>query len=570
MSNILSEAVKQQLLKNEPYLFYFNFSDPLGAQQYQDFIETQEVTQYENVLANKMYGTELDFSDDIEKMQENMKRVLISAMNTLLSQENKMLTDISNYAKENDIKLPLKPSQPRAEDVINKFSNITTYQNDFNFYFQQLFLPVKLEKTKKGNNINWQNVKGDPNDYNYFLFLLSGISRAGGFVATKSRDLYFDKSQVFGDIKQLLDDDTTSNPTLDAINSNLDKYFEALRFGKGNSEIQSFEKDLKEQWKKKIQNKEKQSKKQWERDIFYTILMPPLIQELQKTKGLKEKAFPMKAITNRKNWDTFYNELIKTGFELSSFTFLEKESLGTGKFKGDFGEMVQAVLGQHIGIETKYMGDIAANEKVSSAQAFTDTLITVNGHSYGIQDKEYSWFVEKTRLYGENNMTINFSSKGQLTNFFSPEGIKILGSLIELYNNDSMDRARLETIFAHLDLEQLRTVGYIGVKPKPLKDISYDDFVYSLIYRVRGYYNPASYLLAQRINDIKEANPIYRFDDRHVARTSYKIQNIDVDKRNNMLTQRTIDNKGHTKLKKLDLETAEEFGKLLTLTAVAK
>ena len=568
MSNLLSEAVKEQLRMSgaPPYHFYL-----MQQEEYENFIATEEVTSYENMLANSMYNTELDFSS-VYKARANVKIVVLKALETLLSQEQNMLNDISGFEKMNGIPIP---EIPKAEDVYKNFNKMEQYYKNFNFYIQSLFLNQKLD-TDKNKNIQWHKVKGE-DSYDYFLFLLQQISRQGGFWVKQGVGI--EKSKVFKTLQSIINDpNAETNVDIKTINLNLDSYFKALKL-EGNAE-KKFKDDLMDMWKQRMSS-EKKDLSSWESDYFYTILLPPMIAKIMATHNLKDIAGDkMNILKERKYWDLFYNDLIKSGFTLIELTFLKttEDTFLQYAFKGDYGEMVQAVLGIHQGIETKYMGSKTANEETDKGeQSYIDTLITINNHKYGIQDKEYS-FVKKnginTRVYGGKNFEINFKDVNLLS-YFDTKGIKILGALLELYNDDSIDKMRIESLMAHLDLEQIRAVGYMGFEPKPIEDLGIDDIVYSLIYRITGQYYPASYILAQRLEDIKKQNSVY-VDEKSKsknkqARSHYKIKSFNEDSRNNLLaTERYVDADGNTKLKNLDIHTAEEIVKLLIITATMK
>lgn len=534
--------------------------------EYTQFIATEQVTSYENRLANSMYNTNLDFSS-YHKSRGNIKQVMITALQELFDAERRMIDDISTFPKMKNIS---KPKQPSAQAVVENFEKIIQYNGEFNYYIQSLFMPQELSQKETG--IDWQSVSGDPSDYDYFLFILQSISRKGGFWAKQGVDI--ESSEVFGDFKKILNNNGPEEVITESlIKSAIPKYFQALKLTKSNDK--KIEKQLMDMWQDRFSQAKKTEQVSWDSDFFFTILLPPMINKIKGTKALSNIA--ISTINNRKHWDTFYKELKATSFTLSEITFLGNEKTFLQyAFKGDYGEMVQAVLGQHSGIETKYMGSKAANEQISKEQSYIDTLITVNGNKYGIQDKEYRFISSgiNTRVYGDKNAIIDFSQVN-LLNYFSQDGIKILASLLELYNEDSEDKNRLNTLFAHLDLEQIRAVGYLGVESKPLEALSYKDIVYSLIYRITGQYFPASYIFAQRINDIKTKNPVYDFKQgdkvmKKQIRGSYKIKDFDKDKRNNLLDIREVDAQGHTKLKLLDINTAMKIARLLVISAMVK
>ena len=247
-------------------------------------------------------------------------------------------------------------------------------------------------------------------------------------------------------------------------------------------------------------------------------------------------------ITKDKYWNQFYNDLIKTGFSLLEVTFTRKENSKSntwqiGKFKGDIGEMIMAVLAyRHFGSAV-----YAGNKTFSSGKKSTaDTVITVNSHSYGIQVKEYKksdqqMFERVDNLYKKRDGQF-FLKDEEMLKYFSNSDIYVLASLIELFHNDSYTIDIINKVLMKMNLGAIRSVQFENIIDKYVdKDVEYN--LHVPLYRVRGLYYPASYVF---FDTYKTTMELYeKSQELDLQKNIFKLKSIDMVAKTNIVKTRT-------------------------------
>lgn len=595
--NIISRSVEGQLKRPIGYHFY-----KINNENFQNFLQEDIVINYKNLLAEHFYGTEGLNTNWEEKEQENLRIMTLAMLSDLIKREQDMITTFKNHVIEGNNNIVVNFPAPKnlidKDGLLINSSDMESYYNTFNHYLQSIFVDSTLRKNN--DKIQWKNFDKDLRnkeklDYNDFLYMLASISREGGF-DVRLNQIKFSGNSV-QDIKNFMKsfhDSIESNgasmrvkaKAADAFSTYLSHLDLAKnKISKASNLEQELYESLNEYWKgvRKTDIIGDKNFMELEKNLFMTIVVPPFVKAIKTgimNKG-KQKDFKYAELLLKMEslnfWELFYIDLKKAHFSIfSDVTFLtqrdpkDKSTLngivGT-MLKGDFGEMVQAVLSVHRGFDTKYMGATSSNEIITTQQSVTDTLISVNGKKYGIQDKELRFTKDggiNVHLYKEKKQKINFSdSSNILLRYFSNYNIYKLAALVELYSGSQMDNARFNALFSHLSYERLRIVDYSGIENAEANAIKQDNIVHNLIYRITGYYFPASYILYKRFLAIQ---------DEAAKRTQhYQLDNIDTERRDaNLMNEVLHDTHGNVRLpqlQRLNFEQAENFVKAITLRA---
>lgn len=533
----------------------------LGWDKYSRFIQDERTESYKNLIANSIYDTNM-LTNWAERQDENILNMMKVSMEDLFEKERDMIKVFSQNLRSGNSALTGHIPKMDGYFVVNQMENLKTsddiekfekadeagmeqYFESFNHYMQSIFLNKDIQKKKVGkkDKLNWVDIaeelegkvsKGKTFTYDDFLYVLTSISREGGFETAYK----FNLNSISKNIQDFIEnfytiDDSGKTADITGLSGSIKKYFESIFKG---SDLTGAAKILVDGmtnfWADKtVANRKKFDKKsddmeKLEENIFLSIIAPLVIKEIQV--GYKKKAkgtysntefklgkIFIEYISETRFWRRFFQDLKKANFSLLDITFFgtEKNQIITTALKGDFGEMLQAVLSVNRGFKTTYLGSKTSNAEITTQQSITDTLIEVEAkdgrnYKYGIQDKELK-FVGKinTKLYEETESKINLGDPNNvLLRYFSRENICLLAALVELADVDGIDHdndvARFNAILSHLSLERLRIVDYAGVRNATFDAINQDDIVYNLIYRITGYYYPASYILYQRFLSI--------------------------------------------------------------------
>lgn len=598
-----------------PYGFYRDRDND----NFQKFLTQDNVKDYKQNLVGSVLNIEKSDNNKIDYMS-----LIKIPINTLMSVEKQLLEDLSkvdNRSKEKRIKSTIKqPDLTNINNIDELMGVFNEYAIQFNrilseFYLNENVGDAYYEKDDNigvNRNVLVQNMKTHINDYQkgerteqqLFIDILIYVSRTGGFKNEQVKSFSNKFAGRLNMIKTLgaviegkdgslsLKDDGKGDSIQKNLQQTLDEVLDEVlveEFKKAGIKILSKNYTVKGENKIKFYidpDKVNQIKDEIENllkseDTFFKYVINIFKVSI---KDVFSKNF--KAKTNKKDktyyevvqdvvdidtlWADYYN---KAQLSLSKITFISstlKEKNGSyvaATFKGDYGEFLSTYLNAAQKITVTGMGAEASNAEVmGNVQSGIDEVITIGKNRYGIQDKEYSLSqgAIKTNLYNLGNLTETLDM-AKAIELLSKQCVEVLVTLIQLYDGED---ELINKILSQADIGQIRAVAYEGLGNAAFSDIKAKNIIYSPIYRISGFFSPASTILVKRFYEIIKEKPIFQFDRNTqtkylITRGFYKKESI-----NDNLVSEILFNNVDKKIHTLDESEINNTLKALTITAV--
>lgn len=563
------------------------------SEKYGEFIKQNNVKEYKNNLCNRIN----DFSWG--KDEFNFDRVCATVLNKIFDEERKFLSllDINGITPQN---ITVQEEGLNIKDLIGTMRNYEREFNQqilFKLFGLKLGENQKNIASEEENKhqkgalvmLDYIDVDADETDWLNFVAVLNYISKTGGFKTETVRKYLtrneFNKNLFLSAkvVDEVLNNNQDNiNPevlklSIDTLNEVIKKMIDEKNW---NNKVKSFGRKILTKNSKTNENKKAMLKDIIDNNYEKIVIQP--LKDLSKNfinsrKIDEDKKNKIIKILDYDNHWNKYQERLKDKIDFFDITYYGQNrdvtkitnfdiDISGTSLKGDYGEFFTSVIPNLDNIDisplgSKSSGMISSDGVIltSQVQGGVDEILTIKKdgkeYKYGIQDKELNLIkLEDNRykidreLYANKNLNIKIDGTtilsnnkvlfSRMINLLPKDDLELLATLVELYNEDHGDDRNISKILSTMDSGQLRIFTYSGVSDKEIewKNLTNNDIIFTPIFRISGYFIPASSILFDRLYHIIESIE-YTIINKSITRTFYQFEGINTDRRDSILKQ---------------------------------